>query len=137
MKKMTLSILTAALALSACAAPTLEEYRPVTDTTGPNAARLESDLAQCRAIATQAEADYKKRQSDEMAGRLVAGLIVGAIAGQAIGGNSSATAYGAAAGATSGVASTDTELAHGGPRRIIDRCLTERGHTVLSDLGKG
>ena len=34
-------------------------------------------------------------------------------------------------------AATDTELARGGPRRIIDRCLIGRGHRILSDIGRG
>ena len=40
-------------------------------------------------------------------------------------------------GAAAGAAATDTELAVGGPRRIIDRCMTQRGHVVLNDLGAG
>lgn len=62
---------------------------------------------------------------------------IGAVVGQAVGGNSDWTAYGAAHGAAAGAASTDTELARGGPRRIVDRCLASRGHAVLSDAGRG
>lgn len=125
----------AVAALTACApAEQLAEYRPVADAAGP---AYERDLADCRAIATQAEADYRKREADAMAANIFAGLIVGAIAGQAIGGNSDWTAYGAAHGAATGAASADTELAYGGPRRIIDRCMTGRGHRILSDLGRG
>ena len=121
--------------MAACTAPeTLAEYRPVVDR--PNAAYA-SDLSQCQALAQNAEAEYKRKQGQEMAGRLIGGLIIGAIAGQAVGGNSDWTAYGAAHGAAAGAASTDTELAHGGPRRIVDRCLAGRGHRVLSDLGRG
>lgn len=127
--------LTAALAVAACAAPEqLAEYRPVADAAGP---AYERDLAHCRALATQAEADYLRRQNAEAGANLIAGLLVGAVVGQAIGGNSQSTAYGAAYGATTGVAATDTELAHGGPRRIVDRCLAGRGHRVLSDIGRG
>lgn len=122
-------------AMAACTAPeTLTEYRPVVDASG---AQYEADLAQCQAIATQAEAEYKRKQSEEMAANVIAGLLVGAVVGQAVGGNSNWTAYGAANGAAAGAASTDTELAHGGPRRVIDRCLAGRGHRVLSDLGRG
>ena len=127
--------LAAALSLAACAAPEqLAEYRPVADAAGP---AYERDLAHCRALATQAEADYLRRQNAEAGANLIAGLLVGAVVGQAIGGNSQSTAYGAAYGATTGVAATDTELAHGGPRRIVDRCLAGRGHRVLSDIGRG
>lgn len=123
-------------ALVACGEPPkpLQEYRPIADAVGPT---FEADLAYCRAIATAAEAQYLKRQNDEMAGRLVAGLLIGAVVGQAVGGNSDWTAYGAANGAASGAASVDTELAQGGPRRIVDRCLAGRGHRILSDAGRG
>lgn len=125
------------LALAACETPTLDEYRPVTDPATGVSAKYEGDLAQCQAIAKQAEVDYQKRQQGEMVGRLLVGALVGAAVGQAVGGNSDWTAYGAAHGATAGAVSTDTELAHGGPRRIIDRCMEGRGHRVLSDLGRG
>lgn len=133
-----LSAMAAILALSACApAPTLDDYRPVTDPSAAASVRFETDLAACQGIAKQAEADYQQRQQKEMAGNLIAGLIVGAVVGQAVGGNSDWTAYGAASGAASGAAATDTELAHGGPRRVIDRCMASRGHVVLNDLGRG
>lgn len=123
------------LIAAACAAPEqLTDYRPVADATGP---AYERDLSECRAIATAAEADYKRRQGNEMAANIIGGLIAGAIVGQAVGQNSEWTAYGAASGAVSGAAATDTELAHGGPRRVVDRCLAGRGHRVLSDIGKG
>ena len=128
------TLLTAALLLSGCTVATLDEYQPVTDRPGP---RYAADLSECRAIAKQAEADYQRRQNDAMAANIVAGLIIGAVVGQAVGGNSDWTAYGAAHGAAAGAASTDTELAHGGPRRIVDRCLAGRGYAVLSDAGRG
>lgn len=125
------------LSIAACAAPPqLQEYSPVTDPASPAAARYASDLQACRATATAAEADYKKRQSEEMAANMISGLLVGAILGAAVG-NSDTAAYGAGYGAVSGAAATDTELAQGGPRRIVDRCMTGRGHVVLSDLGRG
>lgn len=120
------------IALGACTVETLETYQPVTAT-----AVSQNDLAECRAIATAAEADYRKRQNDALVGNLIVGVLVGAAVGNAVGGNSDWTAYGAATGAAQGVAATDTELAHGGPRRIMDRCLANRGHTILSDLGRG
>lgn len=121
--------------VAACApAPTLTDYRPVADAAGP---AFERDLAECRAIAASAEAAYTKRQNDQMAANIIGGLIAGAVVGQVVGGNSDWTAYGAASGAAQGAAATDTELAQGGPRRVIDRCLIGRGHRVLSDLGVG
>lgn len=135
MKKILL-VAAFSMPLAACVQP-LEEYRPVTDPSAKTARNYEADLQACYAVAKQAEADYKQRQQKEMGQRVMAGLIVGAIAGAAIGDNSNWAAAGAAQGAAAGAASTDTELAVGGPRRIIDRCMTERGHVVLSDLGKG
>lgn len=108
--------------LAACAAPpTLAEYRPVVDGAGP---MFDHDLAECRLIAAQAEVEYKQRYAKESRGRMVAGMIID-------------VAPGAAAIGRDWVGSTDAELAHGGPRRIIDRCMDGRGYRVLSDLGKG
>lgn len=123
------------LLLAGCVQP-LEEYRPVTDPAAPNAARYEKDLQACYTIAKAAEADYQKRQEQQMAQNMMAGLLVGAITGAVVG-NSDYAAAGAAYGAGVGAAATDTELAVGGPRRIIDRCMNERGHRILSDLGSG
>lgn len=124
------------LAILAGCVPPLEEYRPVTDPAAPNAKRYEADLRACYTIAKRAEADYKKRESDQMTQNMVAGILIGAIAGAAVG-NSDTAAAGALYGAGAGAAGTDTETSVGGPRRIIDRCMTERGHRVLSDLGRG
>ncbi len=128
--------LTSLIALTACVQP-LTEYRPIVDPAKSKPEKFEKDLAACKAIGLQAEADYKAKQDKEMGANIMAGLIVGAIAGAAIGDSSDWAAYGAASGAASGAAATDTELAVGGPRRIIDRCMTDRGHVILSDIGKG
>lgn len=122
--------------LSACVTETLADYRPVVDPSKSNPAKFEKDLAACRNIALQAEAEYKKRQEQEMGQNIMAGILVGAIAG-AIVGDGDYAAAGAAYGAGAGVAATDTELSEGGPRRIIDRCMADRGHRILNDLGKG
>lgn len=122
--------------LSACVQP-LEEYRPVTDPSSPSYRRYEADLQACYAIAKKAEAEYQAKQQKEMGQKMMAGILIGAIAGAAIGDSSEWAAVGAAQGAAAGAAATDTELAVGGPRRIIDRCMTQRGHVVLSDLGRG
>lgn len=124
------------LALTGCVEP-LEQYRPVTDPNSKIAHRYESDRAACYQIAKQAEATYEKRQQEELGQNLAAGLLVGAVLGVALGDNSQSAAYGAALGATAGAAETDTELATGGPRRILDRCMIDRGHKIYSDLGKG
>lgn len=124
------------LVLAACEQQTLAEYRPVVDPAKSTAAKFEQDLTQCRAVAMQAEANYKKQQNDQLGANLVAGVLVGALLGAAVG-NSDTAAAGAGYGAVAGAAGTDFEQAHGGPRRIIDRCMADRGHTILSDLGRG
>lgn len=127
-----LYLLTAALALTACTTETLATYEPVVDRPGN---RYAADLAECRALGATAEAEYTRRMGNEMA----ANLILGALAGAAIGGSYGDSYVNDAAlyGAMSGVGATDTEQAYGGPRRIVDRCLASRGHTVLSDVGRG
>jgi hypothetical protein len=123
-------------ALSGCV-QTLEEYRPVVDSSATNSGRYERDLAACYSIAKQAEAEYQKRQQDELGANLIAGVLAGALVGAAVGDNSDWAKTGAVYGAAAGAANTDTEMAVGGPRRIIDRCMTDRGHRILSDFGKG
>lgn len=126
-------------ALAACDAPVqLADYRPVVDPGRTDMARFESDLVACRTIATGVEADYRRRQQEEAGRNLLVGLLVGAIAGAAVGGNSDWAAYGAAAGAASGVAAGDYthDLVTYGPRRVVDRCMVERGHRVLNDAGR-
>ena len=102
----------ATVSLSGCM-PTLEEYRPVVDTSAKYSNRYESDLIACYDVAKQAEAAYQKRQQEEMGANLVAGLLVGASIG-----NSDTAGAGALYGGAAGVASTDTELATGGPAAL-------------------
>ena len=127
-----LYLLTSVLALTACTTETLATYEPVVDRPG---SRYAADLAECRALATTAEAEYTRRMNNELA----ANLIIGALAGAAIGASygDAYTNDAALYGAMSGITATDTAQAYGGPRRIVDRCLASRGHTVLSDVGRG
>jgi len=136
MKKFT-SIVIVTTLLAGCVQESLTDYRPVVDPGRTNAAKFEKDLTACRTVALNAEAAYKKRQSEQMGANILAGILVGAVAGAAIGDSGNYAAAGAAYGAGAGIAATDTELAQGGPRRILDRCMTERGHRILNDLGKG
>ena|GEM_PF-316676 len=131
--KTKMTIAATAIFLSGCVAP-LAEYTPIVDTTNP--AKFASDLGQCRIIAGRAEADYIAKQNEAAGANIMAGILLGAIIGGAVGGNDY-IGYGAANGAIAGAASTDTELAYGGPRRIIDRCMAGRGHKILNDLGRG
>lgn len=135
-----ITLVSAALVLSACVqVEPLAEYRPVVDPGRTNGAKFESDLQACRSIATRVEADYKKRQEEQMAANIMAGLLVGAIAGAAIGDSSDYIAAGAAYGAVAGAATNDYgyDLVKYGPRRIVDRCMAERGHVILNDIGRG
>lgn len=127
--------------LAACTpVMTLDDYRPVVDPSKTNAKKFESDLSSCRNIAKAAEADYKERQAKEAQNQMVAGLLIGAIAGAAIGGDGQSAAAGAAYGGAVG-ATAEGDYGHDlvtyGPRRIVDRCMTERGHVVLNDIGRG
>lgn len=137
MKRIAFTCAAMALTLAACApSATLPTYTPVVDPGAPGAARFQSDLTQCRAVAQQAEQKYLDEQNAQMGANIVGGILVGALLGAAVG-NSDTAGWGAGYGAASGLAATDFEQAHGGPRRIIDRCMTQRGHAVLSDLGRG
>lgn len=126
-----------AVLLAGCAQPGLEAYRPVVDPWRSNAMAYETDLAHCRSIAQQAQAGYQQRQQAELGRNLMTGLLVGAVTGAVIGDTSRAAGAGAAWGAAAGAAGTDYELAQGGPRRILDRCMSDRGHRILSDMGRG
>lgn len=136
MNARVISLISGAVVLSACVAP-LEEYRPVVDPSASSPAKYERDLEQCYAVAKQAEADYQQRQQEQLGANIMVGILVGALTGAAIGDSSDWAATGAVVGGVAGAAETDTELAVGGPRRIIDRCMTARGHVILSDLGRG
>lgn len=140
MTKKIIPILIIATALAGCAElEPLAEYRPVVDTKRTNTVRFETDLNECRDIALKVEADYKKRQGEQFAVNLITGILVGAIAGAAIGDNSNSIATGAAIGGVAGAAANDYtyDLVKYGPRRIVDRCMADRGHKILNDIGKG
>ena len=112
MKLGILSVVTLC-ALSGCV-QTLEEYRPVVDSGATNSVRYERDLAACYSIAKKAEAEYQKRQQDELGANLIAGVLAGALVGAAVGDNSDWAKTGAVYGAAAGAANTDTEMAVGG-----------------------
>lgn len=133
-----------ALSLAACAqVEPLSEYRPVVDPARTNKVRFDRDLEACRTVALQVEADYKKRQQEQLGANLMTGLLVGAITGAVVGSGSNyqgeMAAYGAASGMAAGAAANDytQDLVKFGPRRIVDRCMAERGHKILNDIGRG
>jgi uncharacterized protein YcfJ len=140
----TVSICLAVAMVSACVQQQpLTDYRPVVDPKAKASRHYEANLRDCRQIALKVEADYKKRASDEMAANLFAGLLVGAVAGAVVGNNTGMQgdyiAAGAASGAAAGAVGGDYthDLVTYGPRRVVDRCMMERGHAVLNDIGKG
>lgn len=130
--------LLAVFLVAACVTEPLADYRPVVDPARSNSAKFEKDLVACRNLALKVEADYKKRQGDEMMTNMVVGALLGAAVGAAVG-NSDTAAYGAAAGAAGGAAAGDydQDLVKFGPRRIVDRCMADRGHSILNDIGRG
>lgn len=136
--------LVATLAVTGCAKlEPLTEYRPVVDPARTNMPRFETDLEACRGVAVQVEADYRQRQQEQMGANIMTGLLVGAITGAVVGGGTDyqgeLAAYGAASGMSAGAAANDYsyDLVTYGPRRVVDRCMAERGHTILNDIGRG
>ena len=133
---MRTAIISLGLAVSACAQP-LEEYRPVVDPASSDRAAYEADLPECLAIADGLQREYRARASGEM----WANIIVGALAGAALGGalDGASVGQGASVGATAGILA-DTphgpDMVQYGPRRVVDRCMIERGHRVLNDPGR-
>lgn len=135
----------AVIAIVGCSGPgPLSEYRPVIDPERTNMAQFESDLDTCRTIATQVEVDYRQRQKKQMITNITTGLLIGTFAGTIAGSVSEdpiepiadGVIYGGLLGATAESDYTHN-LVEFGPRRVIDRCMTERGHTILNDIGRG
>ena len=123
------SLVTLPLALAACGyQPSLGDYRPVVESYNTDMAAYEADRGQCVAVAMQAQAEYERQQRLKRESNMTIGLIVGAIAGAAVGGT-----LGALEG---GLAETDYDPVTS-PRKIVDRCMKNRGYEILSDLGKG
>ncbi|MGP3726353.1 glycine zipper family protein [Cereibacter sphaeroides] len=144
MRTLTLIAIAAALALAACEpVQKLEDYRPVVDPEKTNAQKYEKDLAACRGIALKLEADYKARQEKELGKQMAIGILTGVVLGAAVGHNTGYqgdyVAAGAVAGAAAGAGSGDYthDLVTYGPRRVVDRCMSGRGHVILNDIGRG
>ena len=124
-----LTLATAAVTLAACGyQPSLSDYRPVVDSHTTDMSAYEADRGQCVGIALQAQAEYEHQQKAQRESNMTIGLIVGAVAGAAVGGT-----LGALEG---GLAETDYDPVTS-PRKIVDRCMKNRGYDILSDLGKG
>lgn len=113
------------LALTACATrPTGENYQPIIDTKGVDAAVLENDLRECQAYAAQVAGAAQRAVAGAVAGALL-GAILAAAAGGRYSRNQHA-AVGAVAGMSSGAVAGERDQ-----RDIIRRCLAGRGYNVL------
>ena len=121
--------------------PSLSDYRPVVDSYTTDMAAYETDRGQCVSVALQAQAKYERQQREKRESNMTIGLIVGAIAGAAIGSASGDAGDGAIVGGTmgaleGGLAETEYDPVTS-PRKIVDRCMKNRGYEILSDMGKG
>ena len=139
MKKLSIILI---LATSACGLEPLTEYVPIVDPYRVDEKKFTADLGQCRTLALRVEADYRKRQEEQMLQNMAVGLIAGALTGAVVGAGSDyqgeLAAYGAVAGASAGANTNDYtyDLVKFGPRRVVDRCMTNRGHELLNDIGR-
>jgi outer membrane lipoprotein SlyB len=122
-------ILLSTLVLASCAAQ--RGWTPTVDTyNNPNAYRLNQDMEDCRALASNASSGVK----DTATGAAVGGLI-GAAGGAAIGaitGNAGkGAAIGAAAGGIGGAGQQGLQ-SDDRYKNAYRSCLRQRGHTVLN-----
>ena len=140
-----LTVAAAVVALSTLAAcgyqPSLSDYRPVVDSYTTNMVSYEADRGQCVSVALQAQAEYERQQKAERQSNITICLVIGAIAGAAVGSVTGDAGDGAVVGATmgaleGGLAETDYDPVTS-PRKIVDRCMKNRGYDILSDMGKG
>jgi len=136
------AVIAVTIGLAGCGyQPSLSDYRPVVDSFTTDMAAYEADRGQCVSVALQAHAEYERQQREKRESNMTIGLIVGAIAGAAIGSASGDAGDGAIVGGTmgaleGGLAETDYDPVTS-PRKIVDRCMKNRGYEILSDLGKG
>ena len=137
MKKLTTSMssLSLVLLVASCGVESLVDYTPVVDTYNTNMTTFNKDLEQCRNIALRVEADYEKNREESAFQKLLVGGLLGTVTGAIISsGTAQIASFGGLMGAGSGVVITEYnyyQLAEFGPRRVVDRCMTERGHKVL------
>ena len=137
----TTLVLTTALLVGCGYRPSLQTYRPVADSYQTDMTAFEADRAKCITIALQAQAEYDRQQKAQRESNLTIGMVVGALSGAVIGSLSGDAGEGAVVGGTlgaleGGLAETDYDPVTS-PRKIVDRCMKNRGYEILSDLGKG
>lgn len=122
----------------------LQEYTPIIDTAGLDQAQFEYDLSQCRTLAERVQEEYRAEQQNKALGNAIAGAIVGVALGAAVGSVSADAGAGALVGGATGAAvgaananAENQELIEDQPRRILDRCMKNRGYAILNDVGRG
>lgn len=131
------------LLISGCTgAQMLSDYRPAIDPVNTDVAKFEADLPECRSIASAQYDKYMREARENMVAQGLLGALTGAMVGAVAGSAYGRTGYGARTGAALGsVYGVSKSLWEADPRaasrRVVDRCLIQRGHTVISDLGRG
>ena len=150
LKYVKLSIaITAIAGLSGCTTTSVDisSYAPVIDIYQHDIQQYNTDLSQCRTLAFQAQKKYQIQREKEQS-EMVASMIVGAAIGAAIGnsldsnddsGTTIGAIYGAGVGASVQAESNayDRLMVKFGPTAVVDRCMINRGYTVLSTEGLG
>ena len=152
-KRLTLrapAALALVLLLGACSLTpqiNLTEYSPVIDLGGMDRAKYATDLEACRVLGLRAQARYKALREKEI-GESIAATAIGAALGAGTGAlvsrnTSRGAGIGAVTGAAIGGATASQNVDHTrdiakfGPTIIVDRCMANRGYTILSNTGFG
>lgn len=139
-----------AVLLCACAITpqiALTEYSPVIDLEQVDQVQYRVDLEACRVLGLKAQARYKAQREKEV-GEAVAASLIGAALGAGGGallsdrpsrGAGQGAIVGGAIGAAAGGTGVDytRDIAKFGPTVIVDRCMQNRGYTLLSNPGLG
>lgn len=121
--KTCLALLSAAVLLAGCAS-TAQVYQPIVDPKFGDQAALPAALAECRELAEQVQ------QGNRAAAGAVAGALLSAAIGAALGARGQSLAQIAGSGAIVGGASS-AGYAGLTQQQVIQRCLTNRGYSVL------
>ena len=118
--------------VSACTEAPLESYEPVVDRFLVDRAQYNRDITECRSVANGAMAQAKQRRDAQMAPNILTGLLIGATIGNASGIGSDTRKDSTKQGALAGAAESGEDVKLG-PRRIMDRCMANRGYDLLND----
>ena len=124
------------IVMSACSVAPMDTYEPAVDHFSMDPAQYSRDLTECRSVAASAMAQAEQRQEAQMGSNILTGMLVGAAIGNvsALGTDSrkDSTKQGALLGALAGAAESGEDVKLG-PRRIMDRCIANRGYVLLND----